>query len=125
MPVCFGQFCEGDQKMVKMTKYVKILICRDRSNGSTIKELCISHGLERKTMVIILHRNLILPVDNGQLPTGSNKKRILHKKDVLRSNPYLSLEQLNIRFPKIFNECCLERMRKLTKDFLRSLARDN
>ena len=73
--------------MVKLTKYAKILICRDRSNGSTIKELCISYGLERKTIVIILQRTLILLVDNGQLPTGSNKKRILHKKDVLRSNP--------------------------------------
>ena len=112
--------------MVKITKYAKILICRDRSNGSSIKELCTSFGVERKTIVRILHQKLILPVDNGQLPSDSgNKKRILHKMDVLRSNPYLSLEQLNIRFPKIFNECCLERMQKLTKDFLRSLARDN
>ena len=108
--------------MVKLTKYTYILICWDRSNGSTIKELCTSFGLERKMVVRILHRKLILPVDNRQLPTDSDKQRILHMKKVLRSNPYLSLEQLNIRFPKIFNDCCLERVRKLTKDFLRSLT---
>ena len=111
--------------MAKLTKYTYILICRDRSNGSNIKELCTSFGLERKTVVRILRRKLILQVDNRQLPIDSDKQRILHMKKVLRSNPYLSLEQLNIRFPKIFNECCLERMQKFTKDFLRYLVRDN
>ena len=110
--------------MVKLTKYAKILICRDRSNGSSIKELIDSYGHERETIVKILHQNLILPVDNGQFPSGGNKKHILKKMDVLRSNPYLNLEQLNMRFPKVFNECCLNRMRKHTKDFLISLAKD-
>ena len=110
--------------MVKLTKYAKILICRNRSNGSSIKELCDSYGHGRETILIILHQNLILPVDNGQFPTGGNKKHILKKMDVLRSNPYLSLEQLNMRFPKVFNECYLNRMRKHTKDFLISLTKD-
>ena len=111
-----------DPKMVKMTKYAKILICRARGYGSTIKELCTSFGVKRKTVVRILRRKLILPVDNGHLPTDSGKHRILHMKKALRDNPYLTLEQINLRFPKIFNECCLERVRKLIKDFLRSLT---
>ena len=110
--------------MVKLTKYAKILICRDRSNGSSIKELYDSYGHERKTIVRILHQNLILPVDNGQFPTGYNKKHVLKKMGVLRSNPYLDLEQLNMRFTKVFNECCLNRMRKHTKDILISLTKD-
>ena len=104
--------------MAKLTKCTKILIYQDKSDGSAIKELCTSFGLEIKTVVRILCRKLILPVDNRQLSTYSDKQHILHMKKVLRSNPYLSLEQLNIRFPKIFNDCCLERVRKLTKDFL-------
>ena len=106
-----------DPKMVKLTKYTKILICQARSDGSTIKELCTSFGLKRKTIVRILRRKLILPVDNGQLPTDSGKQRILHMKKRLESNPYLTIEQLNLRFPKIFNDCCLERVRKLTSEF--------
>ena len=111
--------------MVKLIKYAKILICRDRSNGSSIKELVDSYGHERETIVRILHQNLILPVDNGLFPSGDNKKQILKKMDVLRTNPYLNLDQLNMRFPKVFNECCINRMRKQTKEFLISLGKDN
>ena len=100
--------------MVKLTKYAKILICQDRSNGSSIKELCDSYGHDRETILKILHRNLVLPVDNGLFSTGNNKKNILKKMDALKSNPYLSLEQLNIKFPKVFIECGLDRMCKHT-----------
>ena len=111
--------------MAKLTKYTYILICWGRSNGSTINELCSSFGLERKTIVRILRCELILPVDSTQLPTDSDQKRILSMKKALRSNPYLSLEELNMRSPMIFNECCLERYPKIIQDFLRSLANDN
>ena len=108
--------------MVKMTKYAKILICRARGYGSTINELCNSFGVKRKTVVRILRSKLILPVDNGHLPTDIDKHRILRKMDVLSKNPYLTLEQINLRFPNIYNECCLERVRNLIKEFLISLT---
>ena len=110
--------------MVKLTKYAIILICRDRSNGSSIKELCDSYGHGRETILRILHQHLVLPVDNGLFPSGGDKKKILKKMDALKSNPYLNLDQLNMRFPKVFNECCMNRMRKHTKDFLISLTKD-
>ena len=103
-----------------ISKAARILICQARSNGLTIKELCTSFGLTRSMVVRILRRNLILPVDNSQLPTDSarcpsrgEQRSILHLKKVLRSNPWLTAEQLNIRYPKIFNDCCLERLRRL------------
>ena len=111
-------------KMVKLTKYAIILICRARTNGTSIKELCNIYGHERKTILRILHQHLVLPIDNGLLPTSDDKKHILKNMDRLRSNPYLTLDQLNMRFPKVFNECCLNRMRKHTKDFLKSLSKD-
>ena len=102
----------GGLKLI-ITKEARILICQARSSGSTIKEICSNFRLTRRMVVRILQRNLILPVDNGQLPTDSGKQCILHMKKVLRSNPFLSLKQLNIRFRKIFNDCCLERIRQL------------
>ena len=110
--------------MVKLTKYAKILICRDRSNGSSIKELVESYRHDRETILRILHQHLVLPVDNGLFPSGGDKKKILKKMDALKSNPYLNLEQLNMRFPKVFNECCMNRICKYTKDFLISLTKD-
>ena len=111
-----------DLKMVKMTKYAKILICRARGYGSTIKELCNSFGVKKKTVISILRNKFILPVEKGYSPTDSDKRRILRKMDMLRSNPYLTLEQINLRFPNIYNECCLERVRNLIKEFLESLT---
>ena len=106
---------------LKISKAKKLLICQARSNGSTIKELCTSFGLTRRMVVRILRRNLILPVETSQLSTDSarcssrdEQHSILHMKKVLRSNPYLSIEQLYIRYPKIFNYCCLERVWQLT-----------
>ena len=103
-----------DPKMagLKLTKYTKILICQARGKGSTIKELCTSFGLKRKTVERILRRKLILPA--GRCPSKNKQKSILRKMEVLRSNPYLSIEQLYIRYPKIFNYCCLERVWQLT-----------
>ena len=112
-------------KMVKLNKYVKILICRNRSDGSSIKELCDSYGHDRETILRILHQNLVLPVDNGLFPTSNNKKKVLKTMDALKSNPYLTLDQLNMRFPEVFNEFCMNRMRKNTREFLISLSKDN
>ena len=62
--VCYPHSCNVEavciltlvfSKMVKLTKYAKILICRDRSNGSSIKELVDSYGHGRETILIILH----------------------------------------------------------------------
>ena len=104
-------------KFLKLTKYtkiqlLKILICQARGKGSTIKELCTSFGLKRKMVERILRSKLILPA--GRCPSKNKQKSILHKMEVLRSNPYLSIEQLYIRYPKIFNYCCLERVWQLT-----------
>ena len=104
-------------KYIKLTKYtkiqyIKILICQARGKGSTIKELCTSFGLKRKTVERILQSKLILPA--GRCPSKNKQKSILHKMEVLRSNPFLSIEQLYIRYPKIFNYCCLERVWQLT-----------
>ena len=133
MPVCYPQSCNVVAvciltlvfyKMVKLNKYVKILICRNRSDGSSIKELCDSYGHDRETILRILHQNLVLPVDNGLFPTSDNKKKVLKMMDALKSNPYLTLDQLNMRFPKVFNECCMNRIRKHTSEFLISLSKD-
>ena len=111
--------------MVKLNKYVEILICRNRSNGSSIKELCDNYGQDRETILRILQQNLVLPVDNGLLPTTKKtNKRVLRLMKGLKSNPYLTLDQLNMRFPEVFNEFCMNRMRKNIRDFLISLSND-
>ena len=102
--------------VIKYTKiqYLKILICQARGKGATIEELCTSFGLKRKTVERVLRQKLILPA--GRCPSKSKQKSILNKMEVLRSNPYLSIEQLYIRYPKIFNYCCLERLQQLTRN---------
>ena len=100
---------------MKLTKYTKIQICESRSGGSSIRQLCRSFGLDRKMIVRVLRRHLILPVevdDSMHLSSGNQ-----HLKNILNDNPHLTLEQLNLRFPKIFNYCCLKRVRKLTSEF--------
>ena len=112
-------------KMVKLNKYVEILICRNRSNGSSIKELCDNYGQDRETILRILKQNLVLPVDNGLHPTTKKtNKRVLRLMNALKSNPYLTLDQLNMRFPEVFNEFCMNRMHKNIRDFLISLSND-
>ena len=100
---------------MKLTKYTRILICRARSDGLSIRQLCTSFGLERKMVLRILRRYLILPVEADSSRRLSRGRQSL--KNVLRDNPHLTLQQLNLRFPKIFNDCCLERIRKLTSEF--------
>ena len=103
-----------------------MLICRNRSNGSTIKELCVSYGQDRQTILRILQKNLVLPVDNGLAPTTEKtKKMVLKTLKGLKSNPYLTLDQLKMRFPEVFNEFCMNRMHKNTRQFLISLSNDN
>ena len=100
---------------MKLTKYTKIQICEARSGGSSIRQLCRSFGLKRKMVVRGLRRHLILPVEaNSSMRLSSGNRRL---KNVLKDNPYLTLEQLNLRFPKIFNYCCLKRVQKLTNEF--------
>ena len=112
-------------KMVKLNKYVEIMICRNRSNGCSIKELCDNYGQDRKTILRILKQNLVLPVDNGLHPTTKKtNKRVLRLMNALKSNPYLTLDQLNMRFPEVFNEFCMNRMHKNIRDFLISLSND-
>ena len=106
-------------KFLTLTQYtkvelIKILICQARGKGSTIEELCTSFGLKRRTVERVLRSKLILPA--GRRPSLNKQKSILHKIDILRSNPYLSMEQLYIRYPKIFNYCCLERVWQLTRN---------
>ena len=103
-----------------------MLICRNRSNGSTIKELCDSYGQDRETILRILQKNLVLPVDNGLAPTTEKTKNMVLKTlKGLKSNPYLTLDQLNMRFPEVFNEFCMNRMCKNIREFLISLSKDN
>ena len=99
-------------------------MCRNRTDGASIKKFCDSYGQARETILRILHQHLVLPIDNGIYPTSDENKCILKNMDRLRSNLYLTLDQLNMRFPKVFNECCLNRMCKHTKDFLKSLSKD-
>ena len=113
-------------KMVKLNKYLKMLICRNRSNGSTIKELCDSYGQNRETILRILQKELVLPVENGLAPTSEKTKNMVLKTlKGLKSNPYLTLEQLNMRSPEVFNEFCMNRAGKNTREFLISLSKDN
>ena len=103
-----------------------MLICRNRSNGSTIKELCDSYGQNRETILRILQKELVLPVENGLAPTSEKTKNMVLKTlKGLKSNPYLTLEQLNMRSPEVFNEFCMNRARKNTREFLISLSKDN
>merc|ERR1711895_86711 len=99
----------GFPKMVKMNNYVKFLICRNRTDGASINKLCDSYGQTRETILRILQQDLVLPIDNGLYPTSDDKKCIIKNMNRLRSNPYLTLEQLNMRFPMEFNECVLNR----------------
>ena len=80
----------------------------------------MSFGLERKMVVRILGRYLILPVEADSSRHLSSGGQSL--KNVLKDNPHLTLQQLNLRFPKIFNDCCLERVRKLTSEFYDKFA---
>ena len=112
--------------MAKLNKYQEMLIRRNRSNGSTIQELCDSYGQDRKTILRILQKELVLPVENGLVPTSEKtKKMVLMELKGIKSNPYLTMEQLNMRYPQVFNEFCLNRARKNTRQFLISLSKDN
>ena len=76
-------------------------------------------------MLRILQKNLVLLVDNGLAPTTEKaKKMVLKTLKGLKSNPYLTLDQLNMRFLEVFNEFCMNRMRKNTRQFLISLSKD-
>ena len=113
-------------KMAKLNKYLEMLIRRNRSNGSTIKELCDSYGQDREVILKILQKELVLPVENGLVPTSQKTKTMVLKTlKGLKSNPYLTLEQLNMRNPEVFNEFCMNRARKNTREFLISLSKDN
>ena len=91
---------------MKLTKYEKIQICEARSGGSSIRQVCKSFGLDRKMVVRILRRYLILPVEaDGSRRLSSGSQRL---KNDLNDNPHLTLEQINLRFPKIFNYYCLK-----------------
>ena len=97
--------------MRELNKYQKYLNCRNRTDGVSIGKLCESYGQSREIILRILRQNLAIPLDSGLCPTTDNKKREklekLVKKDMkhLSSNPYISLEQLNMRFPELFSEC--------------------
>ena len=113
--------------MAKLNKYLEMLIRRNRSNGSTIKELCDSYGQNRKTILRILQKELVLPVENGLSPTSQKTKNMVLKtlKGGIKSNPYLTLEQLNMRFSHVFNAFCMNRAHINTRKFLKSLSNDN
>ena len=103
-----------------------MLICRNRSNGSTIKELCDSYGQNREIILRILQKELVLPVENGLAPTTVKTKNMVSKTlKGIKSNPYLTLQQLNMRFPQVFNEFCMNRAHINTRKFLKSLSKDN
>ena len=135
MSVCYPHSCNVDaeclltlvfSKMAKLNKYLKMLICRNRSNGSSIKELCKSYRQDREVILKILQKELVLPVENGLTPTSEKtKKMVLKSLKGIKSNPYLTLEQLNMRYPEVFNEFCMNRARKNTREFLISLSKDN
>ena len=100
---------------MKVTKYEKIQICEARSGGSSIRQLCKSFGLDRKMVVRILRRYLILPVEaDNSMRLSSGNQRLM---DDLSKNLHLTLEQINLRFPKIFNYCCMERAQKVSSEF--------
>ena len=103
-----------------------MLIRRNRSNGSTIKELCDSYGQNRKTILRILQKELVLPVENGLAPTSQKTKNMVLKTlKGIKLNPYLTLEQLNMRFSHVFNAFCMNRAHINTRKFLKSLSKDN
>ena len=103
-----------------MKKYVKFLICGNRTDGASIMKLCVIYNQTRETILRILQQNLVLPIDNGLYSTSDDQKCIIKDMKRLRSNPYLTLEQLNMRFPEVFNECVLNRNLRNTKVFLKS-----
>ena len=117
--------------MRELNKYQKYLICRNRTDGISIGELCDSYDQSRDVVLKILRQNLALPLDCGLCPTSNNKKweklEKIVKKDMkcLSSNPYISLEQLNMRYLEVFNECVLNRNHRHTEEFLKSLSNNN
>ena len=117
--------------MRELNKYQKYLICRNRTDGISIGKLCDSYEQSREVILKILRQNLALPLDCGLCPTSDNKKREKLEKIVRRdmkrlsSNPYITLEQINMRFQKLFSECVLNRNRKHTNVFVKSLSNNN
>ena len=111
--------------MSELNKYQKFLICHNRTDGFSINKLCESYGQSREVILRILHKNLALPLNKGLYPTNVDKKHITFAMKHLRSNPYITLEQVNMRFPEAFNKCILNRNRRHTEEFLKSLSNNN
>ena len=111
--------------MAELNKYQKFLICRNRTDGFSINKLCESYGQSREVILRIQRQNLALPLDIGLYPTSDDKKRIIFDMKCLRSNPYITLDQLNMRYPEVFNEYVLNRNRRHTNEFVKYLSNNN
>ena len=103
-----------------ITKETRFLICEARSRGSLISDICRNFDIDRSVVIKILRRNLILPVEPNSYKFASSEdwKYYLNKM-LKRISKWMILEQLNLRYPMLFNECCLERMRRLRKTLLK------
>ena len=97
-----------------ISKEIKILICEDRSNGHSIEEICRRYGTTKSVVLKTIRRNLVLPVQGERYSHVEewiqNFERIKKSK-----NRWMSLERLNLSFPKLFKECWLERIRELRR----------
>ena len=101
-----------------ITKEAGFLICEARSRGSLINDICRNYDVGRRVVIRILHRNIILPVEpNSDRFASRTSWQSYLKKMKKRSNKWITLEQLNLRYPMLFNECSLERLRRLRKTF--------
>ena len=109
-----------------ISKEIKILICEDRSNGHSIEEICRRYGTTKSVVLKTIRRNLALPVQGERYSHVEewiqNFERIKKSK-----NRWMSLERLNLSFPKLFKECWLERIRELrrpTTKFLKKISKE-
>ena len=101
-----------------ITKETRFLICEARSRGSLISDICRNYDVGRSVVIRILRCNLILPVEpNSDRFASRTSWQSYLKKMKKRSNKWITLEQLNLRYPMLFNECSLERLRILRKTF--------
>ena len=97
-----------------ISKESKILICEDRSNGYSIEQICRRHGTTKSVVLKTIRRNLVLSLQGERY---SHVEEWIQTFERIKNskNKWMSLERLNLCFPKLFKECWYERVRELRR----------
>ena len=109
-----------------ISKESKILICEDRSNGYSIEQICRRHGTTKSVVLKTIRRNLVLSLQGERY---SHVEEWIQTFERIKNskNKWMSLERLNLCFPKLFKECWYERVRELRRPitkFLKKISKE-